>query len=754
MNILILGSGGREHAFALKLSKSNKVSQLFVAPGNAGTAQIAKNVAISPTDFKAVKACVLDNEIKMVIVGPEAPLVAGVHDFFLSDEDLKAIPVIGPKKDGALLEGSKDFSKQFMLKHGIPTAKYQSFTKDTLTEGKAFLETLTPPFVLKADGLAAGKGVLILNNIIEAKSELEEMLTNEKFGAASATVVIEEFLQGIELSVFVLTDGKSYKILPSAKDYKRIGEGDQGLNTGGMGAISPVPFADLSFLQKVEELVVKPTINGLQKDAIDYRGFIFIGLMNDNGNPSVVEYNVRMGDPETEVVLPRIESDLYDLFEGVAEQTLHTKEIKISGKTATTVMLVSGGYPEAYEKGKEIAGLKGVQDAITYHAGTTLKNDKVYTNGGRVMAITGLGDTIQEALDVSYSNIEKIRFDGMNFRKDIGFDVMARCIPIIKLLLENDYEPVIASDGSALLLLRKEFPKLENIELPSYNIQYAKNLKWSLFFQAPKIFIAVRKEKQTITTYILKNKVVGIISDNRFGVRSAEVPSVYITHQINVLSGIFTSITSKIHQKIIRKFDECWVPDIEISPSFSGKLSQVKKNGIELKRIGILSRFQKEKKPFNIDVLIVLSGPEPHRTALESKLLQEFKSSGKQVVLVQGIISEKQVISKKGTIEIYNFMLSKELQDAINSAELVVGRSGYSSILDLAKLNKKAFFIPTPGQTEQEYLAKYLASKEIAPFVKQRKFKAAMIEKVKQYKGFDGNYTSLESSLFNLFEGK
>ncbi len=424
MNILILGSGGREHAFALNLSKSNKVNQLFVAPGNAGTAQIAQNIAIEPTDFIAIKKHVLDKHITMVIVGPEAPLVAGVHDFFLSDDRLKDIPVIGPQKDGALLEGSKDFSKRFMEKHHIPTAKYQSFTKSTLAEGNAFLETLKPPFVLKADGLAAGKGVLILDTLIEAKAELMEMLTNEKFGKASATVVIEEFLDGIELSVFVLTDGKSYKILPSAKDYKRIGEGDEGLNTGGMGAISPVPFADADFLEKVEERIVKPTIDGLQKDGIDYRGFIFIGLMNVNGNPQVIEYNVRMGDPETEVVLPRIESDLFDLFEGVANQTLHEKEVKISSKIATTVMLVSGGYPEAYEKGKEIIGLDKVNDVITYHSGTKLKDGQVLTNGGRVMAVTSLGNTIEEALKVSYENIEKIHFDKMNFRKDIGFDLI------------------------------------------------------------------------------------------------------------------------------------------------------------------------------------------------------------------------------------------------------------------------------------------------------------------------------------------
>ncbi|TXD57130.1 phosphoribosylamine--glycine ligase [Polaribacter sp. IC066] len=423
MNVLILGSGGREHAFALKLSGSKKITQLFVAPGNAGTNKIAKNISINLSDFEAVKQTVLENDIKMVVVGPEVPLVDGVHDFFLADESLKNIPVIGPKKDGALLEGSKDFSKQFMKKHGIPTARYQSFTKENLEEGYTFLETLEPPFVLKADGLAAGKGVLILNSLEEAKTELEDMVSNQKFGKASTTVVIEEFLKGIELSVFVLTDGKSYKILPSAKDYKRIGEGDTGLNTGGMGAISPVPFADDAFLNKVEELVVKPTIAGLQKDGIDYKGFIFIGLMNDNGNPSVVEYNVRMGDPETEVVLPRIASDLFELFEGVANQTLHLKTFSVINKTATTVVLVSGGYPEAYKKNKEITGFETVDESIVYHAGTANKDHKVVTSGGRVMAVTSLGSTIEEALEKTYRSIDKIHFDGMNYRKDIGFDL-------------------------------------------------------------------------------------------------------------------------------------------------------------------------------------------------------------------------------------------------------------------------------------------------------------------------------------------
>jgi phosphoribosylamine--glycine ligase len=424
MNVLILGSGGREHAFTLKLLESKKINQIFVAPGNAGTHKIATNLPINVSDFKAIKKAVLENDIKMVVVGPEVPLVEGVHDFFLADNELKNIPVIGPKKDGALLEGSKDFSKQFMQKHGVPTARYKSFTKENLTEGFTFLETLEPPFVLKADGLAAGKGVLILNSLSEAKSELREMVSNQKFGEASSTVVIEEFLKGIELSVFVLTDGKNYKILPSAKDYKRIGEGDAGLNTGGMGAISPVPFADEAFLHKVEELVVKPTIAGLQKDGIDYRGFIFIGLMNDNGNPSVVEYNVRMGDPETEVVLPRIESDLFDLFEGVANQTLNEKSFSVSDKIAATVMLVAGGYPEAYEKNKEITGFDTVDESIVFHAGTTIKDNKVVTNGGRVMAVTSFGDTIEEALAKSYRSIDIIHFDKMNYRKDIGFDLL------------------------------------------------------------------------------------------------------------------------------------------------------------------------------------------------------------------------------------------------------------------------------------------------------------------------------------------
>ena len=424
MNVLIIGSGGREHAFAWKINQSKKISNLYVAPGNAGTSVIATNVAVHPTDFDAIKKLVLEKNIELVIVGPEDPLVEGIHDFFLADEQLKSIGIIGPKKDGAQLEGSKEFSKKFMVKNNIPTAKYAAFTVETLQDGFRFLESLQPPFVLKADGLAAGKGVVILDDLQAAKNELTEMLTNKKFGAASTKVVIEEFLHGIELSVFVLTDGNSYKILPSAKDYKRIGEGDTGLNTGGMGAISPVPFADDAFIKKVEEQIVKPTITGLKKQGIDYKGFIFIGLMNNNGNPYVIEYNVRMGDPETEVVIPRIESDLLDLFEGVAHQTLHEKEIKISDKTATTVMLVSGGYPEDYEKGKEISNLENIANSLIFHAGTKLENNKVVTNGGRVIAVTSLANSIEEALQISFDNAKNIDFENKYYRKDIGKDLL------------------------------------------------------------------------------------------------------------------------------------------------------------------------------------------------------------------------------------------------------------------------------------------------------------------------------------------
>ena len=423
MNILILGSGGREHTFAYKISQSKRCNHLFVAPGNAGTSEIATNVSISVNDFEAIKNCVINNDITMVIVGPEDPLVNGIADYFLATKELKNVMLIGPSKAGALLEGSKERAKEFMMDHQIPTAVYQSFTKETLKEGKLFLDTLNPPFVLKADGLAAGKGVLILNDIDEAKNELEEMLSNSKFGTASSTVVIEEFLDGIELSVFVLTDGKNYKILPTAKDYKPIGEGDTGLNTGGMGAISPVPFADGILMKKIEERIVIPTISGLIKENIDYKGFVFIGLINVNDEPFVIEYNVRMGDPETEVVLPRIKSDLVDLFEATFHQELDKTFIEIDERAATTVMLVSGGYPEPYEKGKLILGIENVQDSIVFHAGTTIKNNKIVTNGGRVLAITSMDLDYKKALEKSYQNIEKLNFDAMNYRKDIGYDL-------------------------------------------------------------------------------------------------------------------------------------------------------------------------------------------------------------------------------------------------------------------------------------------------------------------------------------------
>ena len=423
MNVLILGSGGREHALAWKISQSSSCNKLFIAPGNAGTDLVGVNKNINVTDFDAIKHLVIDEDIEMVVVGPEDPLVNGICDFFKNDNDLNNVSIIGPSKEGAQLEGSKKFAKEFMQRHNIPTAKYKSFDKDTLQDGCDFLETLSPPYVLKADGLAAGKGVLIIESISEAKSELKSMLLDSKFGQASSTVVIEEFLDGIELSVFVITNGDTYKILPTAKDYKRIGEGDTGLNTGGMGAVSPVPFVDRFFMEKIEQEIIKPSIEGLKKENISYKGFLFIGLIKVGSEPKVIEYNVRLGDPETEVVIPRIKSDFLNLLKGIKDGTFSEKDLNISEDVAATVMLVSGGYPQKYNKGYEITNSENCEGSIVFHAGT--KNDEgiVKTNGGRVIAVTSFGKTLEDALTKSNKNAEKINFQGKNYRKDIGFDL-------------------------------------------------------------------------------------------------------------------------------------------------------------------------------------------------------------------------------------------------------------------------------------------------------------------------------------------
>jgi len=419
--VLLIGNGGREHALAWKIAQSKWLHKLYIAPGNPGTATLGENVAVAVNDFEALKKVVLEKQITMVVVGPEEPLVNGIADFFAADAELKNIPVIGPCKRGAQLEGSKDFSKQFMEKYAIPTARYKTVTAATIADGEAFLDTLQAPYVLKADGLAAGKGVLIIDSRDEAKRQLRIMLEG-MFGAASSKVVIEEFLQGIELSVFVLTDGKNYKILPEAKDYKRIGEGDTGLNTGGMGAVSPVPFATPEFMQRVEERIVKPTIAGLQKEDITYKGFLFIGLMNVGGNPYVIEYNVRMGDPETEAVMPRLDVDLLDLFDGVANQTLAEKQFEIVPQAAVTVVCVSGGYPEAYKKELPITGCNTLTKSLVFHAGTALKNGMLVTSGGRVFAVTSLAESIDAARQASYAAIAGIQFSAMYFRRDIGHE--------------------------------------------------------------------------------------------------------------------------------------------------------------------------------------------------------------------------------------------------------------------------------------------------------------------------------------------
>ena len=427
MNILILGSGGREHAITWKLAQSSRPLKLFVAPGNPGTAGVATNLPVDPLDFERVREVILANSISMVVVGPEVPLAEGIADFIMSDSALAGVEVIGPCRAGAMLEGSKDFAKGFMKRHGIPTAAYETFTPGTFNDAVSFMRRMKPPYVLKADGLAAGKGVLIINDFDEAVSELREMLGG-RFGTAGSKVVIEEYLRGIEMSAFVITDGISYRILPEAKDYKRIGEGDTGKNTGGMGAVSPVPFASPSFLEKVEARIIKPTIEGLKLEGIDYRGFIFFGLMNTGGDPYVIEYNARLGDPETEVIMPRIGSDLYDLLEGVAQRDLASRRIEILPDTAVTVMMVSGGYPDSYDKGFPVSGVENVTESIIFHAGTTMKDGRLVTSGGRVIAVTSLGPAMQEALDKSYSSVRKISFNGMNYRKDIGSDLKNRIV--------------------------------------------------------------------------------------------------------------------------------------------------------------------------------------------------------------------------------------------------------------------------------------------------------------------------------------